>query len=462
MIKPKKALENISPYQIEEYKQEWRLKLDKNECIYGCANNILSVIKNISPDEISLYPAYGKLLDKFSEKYGLDRSNVLFTNGTSDAIKNITEAYLEDGESSVSFFEFKEENNSGNKIIYIETPDIQTGLILRASEIERLLQEHPDKLFVINSSYSNYSNIVAFEDYIDLVKKHDNVIVFKSYSNDFAIAGIRFGVIFANNLIIKNLKKVIMPYSVNSIAINCASMILNDNKRIEEIRELNNNARNLFEEILKRNEIEFYKSEANFILCNFKNCCEFYFEKFKKQGVITKKYSNESCFKDHLRITIPTLGGVKFIGELLNKKDVIMFDTKNVLFNEEKLLISKDRLNDLSVKYDLVIYSSEQDFELLEKYEIEKYFYSISLSKEMEILEFLNKIPCKTIKFFSADVNNIIKANMSNIETIGIIPAESNHQTMINNYRHLGINYIMDEIKNIEKFLNPQIEMSIE
>ena len=462
MIKPKKALENLSPHEFDNFKHQWRLKLDKNENVYGCANNVLSAIKNITTEEITNYPTCGILLDKYSEKFNLNKNNFIFASGTKDALKNIFEAYLEESEEYL-YFENSEQNiNPDTKIIYIETPNTQTGEITRASIIEPLLKKYDDKLFIINCSYSNYSSTITFEDYVDLTRSYENVAIIKSYSNDFAIAGLRFAVIIAHHSIIDNLKKVTLPNNINSIAINCALMILNDDKRIEEIKELNNNAKNLFEEILQKNEIEFYKSEANFVLCNFKNYCEFYFEKFKKQSIITKKYSNNSNFKNHLRITIPTLGGVKYIKELLNKKDVLIFDTTNVLFNEENLLISADRLSELSKKYDLVIYSSEDNFELLKKYEIEKYFCIIYLSKDVEISKFINNIPHNTIRFFSADINSIIKANISKIETIGIIPSNSNHQNIINNYRHLGINYIMDEINNIEKFLNPQVEMPIE
>ncbi|MBR5303495.1 MAG: aminotransferase class I/II-fold pyridoxal phosphate-dependent enzyme [Candidatus Gastranaerophilales bacterium] len=452
MIKAKKALEKISPQEFENQNYQWRLKLDKNENIYGCANNILSAIKNISSKEISNYPIYENLFKKLSEKYKLNKTNFLITNGTNDALKNITETYLESNETIYYFLNSKENINKNNKIIYIESPSTQTGEIIKASDIEYMLNKYNDKLFVINCSYISYSNLITLEDYIDLIKKHDNIAIIKSYSNDFAIAGLRFAIIIANNTIIDNIKKIISPYSVNSIAVQCALMILNDNKRMEEIKEWNNSAKILFEEILQKNNIEFYKSEANFILCNFKNYCDFYYEKFKKQSVITKKYSSKSNYENYLRITIPTLGGVKFIGELLNKKNVIIFDTTNVLFNEKELLISADTLNELSKRYDLVIYSSDINFEQLETYKIQKYFYSIHSSKNIEISKYLNKIPYNTIKFFSADVNNIIKANMANLETIGIVPIDSNQQTVINNYKHLGINYITSKTINIENF----------
>ena len=68
MIKPRKALDKLPQNDFENLNQQWRLKLDKNENVYGCANNILSAIKNISNEEISQYPIQNKLIDKFSTK----------------------------------------------------------------------------------------------------------------------------------------------------------------------------------------------------------------------------------------------------------------------------------------------------------------------------------------------------------------------------------------------------------
>lgn len=482
MIKPKKALETISK-QENEPQQKWRLKLDKNENIYGALNSALSAIRNACEEDISFYPNYDKLIDKISAKYEIDKNYVLFSNGSIEAIKTIFDAYLEQDEEVLSFkpvllsenlscfcnfnikfiesenkFAFdekklKENISSDTKIIYIETPNTHTGKTIRISEFEALIKEFSDKLFVVNCSYCSYSQFVVFEDYIDLIKKYDNVALVKSYSNDFGIAGLRFSLILASNSITNNLKKIIIPNSANSIALNCVLMILNDDKKLEEIKELNIHARELFEEILEKNNIEFYKSDSNFILCNFQNYCDFYFEKLKKQSVITKKYLSDSILKNHLRITIPTVGGVKFVGELLAKKDVLIFDINDVVLNSKNLLVSSERIEKLSQKYDLIIYSNDEYIEKLKEYDIERFFYSVNLVENIELAGILKNTPHKTIKFFSADINNIIKANKAQIEAIGVIPKESNHQMMINNYRHLGINYIMDDVNNIENLL---------
>ena len=55
----------------------------------------------------------------------------------------------------------------------------------------------------------------------------------------------------------------------------------------------------------------------------------------KNNGVITKRFSKNSPFKNCLRITVPTLGGVKYVCELLNKKEILAFELDNVLFDTQ-------------------------------------------------------------------------------------------------------------------------------
>ena len=371
MIKPKKAIEEIIPYEIDYYKQDWRLKLDANENIYGCSNVVLSAIKNLTAQDVSLYPAYGNLIDKFSSKYELDKNQILFTNGCDEALNVVVNAYLDVDDEILAYQptfsmpflyakcagaktryieysekyvfnkgDFRQNIQSQTKIVYIATPNNPTGELAKASVVELLLQEFPEVLFILDCTYINFSYKATFLDYIDLTRKYDNIIAVKSYSKDFAIAGLRFGLTIANENIISNLKKVVSPYSVNAVALNCVLMILNDEAKMEENRDLNIEAREFLIQELKRHGFHPYESEANFVLCDFHSYCDFYYEKLKKNGVIVRKYSKNSSLSSCLRITVPKMGGVKFISELLNKKDVLIFDIDGVIFDVRNSSIS--------------------------------------------------------------------------------------------------------------------------
>ena len=575
MIKPKKTLENVSSYQTDKYKIDWRLKLDSNENIYGISPIVTNAIKSMDFSDVSLYPAYGKTIDKLSEKYNVKYENILLTNGCDEAINVIINAYLDKEDEILSYnptfvmpqkyaeilgakvnlidydekFIFKtnkiEKNISDKtKIIYISTPNNPTGELVKASVVEVLVKKYPEILFLVDCTYINFSYNSMFMDYVDLACKYDNVVVVKSFSKDFALAGLRFGFVVGAFDIINNLKKVISPYSVNVIALNCAIAVLNDEKTFEEIKEQNYAAKNALIEGLRKNNIWAYDSEANFVFCNFGDYCDFYYQKLKNHGVIVRNFPKNSKYASFLRITVPKIGGVKFILELLNKKDVLImnldgtvFDVsksyiqaiiqtvehfsntrisvkevmeiknrgglncnvntinellrkyeKNIdiceirniykdflykavsgerLIDSEKLILSKDQLEQISKKYDLVIFSGRTRDEInysLNKFDIANYFYYILSGDDLSadeqkpnskgIAHILKHCPHNSIKSIGSSVDDIIAANCAEIDTIGVVSPYADNNAMVNNFRHLGVSYILNNIELLPSFLD--------
>lgn len=362
MIKAKAILENLEPYKTDYYKQNWDLKLDSNENIYGVSDIVKKALQTLDFEDISLYPCYGKLLDKLSKKYNLTPDNILLTNGCDEALSIIMNTYIDCGDELLSFaptfsmpqlyakangaeiktisydekFVFNPEKlqnaiSSKTKIIYIASPNNPTGEVVEPNVIEKLLKNNPNILFTIDCTYTNFSTSVNFQDYLNLIK-YDNAIVVKSFSKDFALAGLRLGFIATKEENISNLKKISSPYNVNIVAIRCATSVLEDDYYFEKIKELNNEVKEKLSKGLIDKGFKPYPCEGNFILCDFKNYSNYYFEKLRKNGIIVRKFSNPDL-KGFLRITLPKIDGVDKILNLLEKKDVLIFDMDGVIFD---------------------------------------------------------------------------------------------------------------------------------
>ncbi len=369
MINPKKALDNIiknDDVNDIDAQKNIRLKLDLNENIYKAPINLLSVIKNISIDEISAYPSYFEVIQKIADKYKLHSSNVEISNGIDEIYQAIINAYLEFDEELLTInqddyyienyakslnIEVKKINltkeddfvfqkkflcdsiTPKTKIVYLQSPNFITGELIKPSTIKELLEEFRDILFVLDCSYISYCEFCNFEDFADLINDYDNIILIKSFSKDYGISGLRFCFVLANDNIIKNIKKIKSDYCVNCIALACLKLLINDEKTIEKIKESNALAKKYFLDELINLGFLPYKSEANFILCDFGPYSDFYYEKFKRNGVITKNFKKNSPFNSCLRITIPKLGAIKYILELLNKKDLLVCNLDGLVFD---------------------------------------------------------------------------------------------------------------------------------
>ncbi len=576
MIKPKKTLCDITPYKTDKLRKSWRLKLDSNENIYGCSNAVINTLKNIRQEDISLYPCYGELISKLASVYDINEENILLTNGCDEALNIIINTYIEENDgflsytpsfsmpvlyakiagAEISLIEYDEKFvfdiekvrkniKNSTKIVYIASPNNPTGETVSSGTIKNLAKEFKDVLFLIDATYINFAKNIAFEDYADLTKEYDNIAVIKSFSKDFALAGLRLGFIVSNKINIENLKKISSPYNVNAVALNCAMRVLSDDKEFERIKTLNEQARDELFSVLQSHGFKPYKSEGNFILCDFLDYCDFYYEKLKKNGVIVRNFSKNSPVATCLRITVPKLSGIKYISSLLDKKDMLIFDIDGVIFDvresyfsaiketykyfskkditdeeinkvksmgnmncdwdatkylletngfevdiddiidvfqnlfynpeikkdnylidKEKLLISKETFEELSSRYDLVIFSGRYKYEALyslEKFGIDKYFYyfqtSDGLAKELTkpnpwgVLEILKHCPHLTIKYFGDSVDDIIAGNGAKVDTIGVLSPGCDYNVMTNNFKHLGAKYMIEDIKNIKNFL---------
>lgn len=576
MIQPKKFIEEIPAQENPDLSvSDWRLKLDLNENIYEVSDLVLNSLKNTTKQEVSLYCNCDKLINKLASKYELKQENITLTNDTDEAIKLIFDTYIENSDEILTYnypyaplslcaqlygaeikkIEYGEDFDvekvvqnvsDKTKLIYFSAPDIFTGNLPRASLFGALAQKCLDIIIALDCSYINFAENEVFEDYIDITKELNNVIILKSFSNDYSLAGLNISFVVSCSNIIKNLNKIKTPHSVNIAAINCAISALNDEKHVQEMKKLNIQAKHGLYQGLKESGFKPYLSQANFVLCDFGKYCDFYFEKLKKNGVIVKRFEKNSVFSNCLRITVPKLSGVKYILELFKIKDVLIFDDdgvifdvsesyipalketykhfskneinisevisvvnqsginthvdalnclldkrfydinpqemesvfKNLYFNpddtirdkeylidKEKLVISKEIFEKLAQKFDLVIFSQRSRAELeysLNKHNIARYFYYCVCSDDLPqnmlkpnpcgLFNILNSCPYEDIKYFGDGVDDIIAGNSANIKTVGVIPANADFNALLNNFKHLGAKYILDDINSIYEF----------
>ena len=361
MIKPRKSVENMNGYFVPLYERSWDLKIDSNENNYGPSPKVLEAIKNCNISDISYYPYYGELSEKIAIYQGFSIDNIKVTNGADEAIQAVIQTYLEPEEYTLTLdvsFEMpviythiqdgqvikvpykekwvfpvdeflRELNNPGIKIIYIASPNNPTGNIIKENDLRKIIERASDKVVIIDETYANYSGTT----YKDLVKEYDNVFLIRSFSKDFALAGIRLGYIISNKENINNLRKVVSPFSVNSLAMLAGIEALNDIGYFYSIKKEILDSKKELKMFFETLGAEVYDSEANFLLADFKQKSEFIYNRLIKENIAVKIYKTDGILKNHLRITIPTKEGVKKIKNALKIKPCLVFDMDGVLIN---------------------------------------------------------------------------------------------------------------------------------
>jgi len=363
-IEPRKTIKEIQDYNPPIRNRTGKLRLDFNENTIGCSPKVIEALRKVTAEELSIYPEYNKFKEILSGYLNLIPSEVLLTNGTDEAIKTIFETYVEKGKDEIiipmptfAMFKFyaqlsegiiKElpynenlsfptervltELNNKTKIVVLVNPNNPTGTSIKDADIIKILKKSLKNNVIVlidEAYYQFYGNNSK-----NLIKKYDNLIITRTFSKAFGLAGLRLGYIISNEQIIKNLKKVISPYSVNSVVLVAGKAALDDTNFINDyISEVKENKKYINYE-LNRLGIKTIPSESNFLIANFEDKCNIVYRELKKRNILVRNLTQYPLLKDCLRIGIGTKDQCnKLIFEIKNilRKNVILFDMDGVL-----------------------------------------------------------------------------------------------------------------------------------
>ena len=358
MKSPRKTILDAKGYEIPLYLDECRLKLDSNENTIGPSPKVIEVLRSVTAEDIKFYPAYGEVLGKLAAYNGVKTSMLLPANGADEVISYVFDTFVEPENTVLTVkpsfampkiyagiigCEYKEVPYSEKwafpvddliknidektKLIIITTPNNPTGEAISRENLLKILQAAEGRYVLIDETYVSY----AEETFINLIADYPNVLIARSMSKDFALAGLRFGYLIASEENIDYVKRVISPYSVNNLAAKAASAALDDIDHLNYVVSQVKQARKLLFEGLKTLAKIIYPSSGNFLLADFGEKAEFVYKKLLKSGIKVKNFGNAPDLENCLRISVPDVENTKYILESLKLRDLIIFDMDGVL-----------------------------------------------------------------------------------------------------------------------------------
>ncbi len=186
-------------------------------------------------------------------------------------------------------------------ILYLDTPNNPTGFQFEKRDLERLIREF-NGLVIMDEAY------VEFSDYsiIEMTKKINNLIVLRTLSKSFGLAGLRVGYFVANAKIIDTFARVIQyPYPLNVIAIEVGIMALRQSKYFDDIANLVKTERSRIISNLRQMEIfEVFDSKANFVLFAAGGSSQRIYKALIEQGISIKNIGKIGTHEGCLRVTV--------------------------------------------------------------------------------------------------------------------------------------------------------------
>jgi len=331
----------LQPYvpgkPIEELERELGIKdivkLASNENPLGPSDKVLAAIAEASRD-VTRYPDGNGFTLKvaLAEKYKLDTNQVTLGNGSNDVLELIARAFVSpDEEVMFSQYAFavyplvtqaigakaviapardyghdlqamSALMSEKTKLIFIANPNNPTGTHLPAQQIEAFIGQVPQQtLVVLDEAYVEYGE----QDFnsIELLGKYSNLIITRTFSKAYGLAGLRVGYALSHPEVADLLNRIRQPFNVNSLALAAATVALNDDLYIAKTKQLNDAGMAQLIAGFEQLGLGYIPSKGNFITVDVKRNGEEVFAELLQQGVIVRPVTNYGLPK-HIRVSI--------------------------------------------------------------------------------------------------------------------------------------------------------------
>jgi histidinol-phosphate aminotransferase len=318
-------------------KEEGIVKLASNENPLGIGPRTRAAI-DAALGDIARYPdgnGYHLKL-ALSKRYGVDMSSIVLGNGSNDVLELVALAFLGPGRAAVmsqhafAVYPLATQARGARPIVvpakdyghdldamakaiddetfvvWIANPNNPTGTLAPADELEAFVRRVPERvLIVIDEAYNEYLAAKLRADTVKWLKRHPNLIVSRTFSKAYGLAGLRVGYGLAHPSVADVMNRVRQPFNVNSIALAAAEAALDDMEFVARSYAENLQGLRQVEEGVRGLGLDFIPSYGNFITVRVGKAPEIY-KRLLRRGIIVRPVGGGYGLPEHLRVTIGT------------------------------------------------------------------------------------------------------------------------------------------------------------
>ena len=338
-----RGIDDLSPYEpgkpIEDLERELgienAIKLASNENPMGPSPKIFDSIEDVLK-ETHRYPDGNatRLKSTIARKFNVTDNQVTIGNGSNDIIEFVARIFLSRNDSAIysehafavyplvvkavgaKGIEVPAKNFShdldlmlesieeSTKLIFIANPNNPTGSFIEYDELIEFLKKVPEHIIVLlDQAYFDYSSFETKDMEFDDLSKFPNLIMSRSFSKAYGLAGFRVGFCVSSKEIADYLNRVRQPFNANSLALFAAEKALEDQDFIDKCLQLNLEQKALLFKELDSLGYECLPSRANFISFDCKQDSSEAFNKLLMEGVIVRSLAVYKM-PNYLRVSV--------------------------------------------------------------------------------------------------------------------------------------------------------------
>jgi histidinol-phosphate aminotransferase len=318
------------------------MRLDFNENTAGCSPHVLELLRALDHETLNRYPEREPVEAIVAEFLGLDAAEVLLTNGVDEAIHLLCEAYIDparsQGEASQADealisvptfsmyeiyalaadakvitvqagenFEFPADEliskiTDRTRLIAIATPNNPTGAVVDEATLLHIAASAPNAALLVDEAYFDFHG----QTVMPRVRELPNLFVARTFSKAYGMAGLRCGILAGNREQMRMVRRVSSPYNVNAIALAALPTALADQDYLAEYVAQVRRGRARLQAELRDLGIQFWPSQANFVLLRLGDRRQAFVSAMKERGILVRDRNSDPGCAGCVRITVGT------------------------------------------------------------------------------------------------------------------------------------------------------------
>lgn len=316
-------------------------RLNNNENALGPSAEAIAAIQMLDPHHASIYPsgdAY-HLRSQLAERYGHSPQNFLVGNGANEVIAFVIKAFCQAGDNIVTtdktfaVYEWVAEFSgfearltplgddygfddramlaavdARTKVIFLCNPNNPTGTYWNEARLRSFLAKIDGRqIVVVDEAYGEFVEAADFPNGMELFREYPNLLVFRTFSKMFGLAGLRIGFLAGQEKIVDVIRRTCVVYSVNSVAQQAALGALKDaDRHIAETRRMVRQAREFVCAELNQIGLYYVANEGNYLMIRLPMSDTLAYRKLMIEGLMVRSMTGFR-FPNHIRVTLGTI-----------------------------------------------------------------------------------------------------------------------------------------------------------
>ena len=324
------------------------LRYDMNENPEGLPIDFVEAVKKkITPEFLATYPEHQHFTKKYADFVGVAPSNIMTTNGSDMGIRYLLETFGKPGSKVVTVapsFEMYRINcsllglrhfpvhysddlsidtqkileaiDTETSIVSVLNPNNPIGNTFSENEVEAIIRKAKsvDALVILDEAYHYFHDIT----YLPFINEYDNVVVLRTFSKCFSIAGCRLGIIVGPEPLIQAVTRSRLTFDVNSIALLFGEALLDTLDILPQLIESEKQGKAYLIAELEKHDYPFMSGAGNYIFIQPNHSPEQIEAKLRNEHKLLIKTFGHPLLKNYIRVTTGSVGSMTtFLGHFL-------------------------------------------------------------------------------------------------------------------------------------------------